>query len=360
MKKLGIRKLTSLLLAVSVASSLFLCACDGMGKTTETTEDTKPVITAPPNGRDTTPYPETKLDGNRDHHFLPADFCYIESEKYVLFLEKNLDIPGDFTNNLDLIIAEIEKQLGLSVAPAGFDDHELGDMSTYYGSNPWDNWRIGPKIAIYVYYDRNGASINEAVVENYDVVVSFDDLLTDEYWNSTKELRNEWTKKSNYIRYEELTSALTKAIVIRNARRDLPETALRGIGEYMSRSVLTTLAPGNLSIDVANQRRNMYLYQIPEAINADNAETLFANGYYISGKPAYVYSVESYGRYFYQYLHEKFGDKFFTMYLDKLNVSAPDTNAAETVKFAYGDDVFTNFGDWCIENHYLQYANNDN
>ena len=93
MKKLGIRKLASLLLAVSVASSLFLCACDGTGQTTETsetTEVTESVETTPPNGRDTTPYKLTKLDGNKDHHFLTTDYCYIESDKYVLFLEKNL------------------------------------------------------------------------------------------------------------------------------------------------------------------------------------------------------------------------------------------------------------------------------
>lgn len=362
MKKHGIRKLTSLLLALSVASSLFLCACNGTGQTTETsetTEETKPVITAPPNGRDTTPYPETKLDGNRDHHFLTTDFCYIESEKYVLFLEKNLDIPGDFTNNLDLIIAEIEKQLGLSVAPAGFEDHKLGDMKSYYGSNPWENWRIGPKIAIFVYYNRDGSSANEANIENYDLVVSMNDLLSDEYWNSTKALREDYERKSHYIRYEDLTSALTKAIVIRNAKQDVPETALRGICEYMSRSVLTALAPGNLSIDVANQRRNLYLYRIPEAVNADNAETIFENRYSINGRSPFAGSVEIYGWYFYQYLHEKFGEKFFTMYLEKLNISVVDTKSTETVKFAYGDDVFTNFGDWCVENHALQYASDD-
>ena len=363
MKKLGIRKLTSLLLAVSVTSSLFLCACDGTVQTTETTETTEAtefVVPTPPNGRDTTPYLETKLDGNRDHHFLTTDFCYIESDKYVLFLEKNLDIPGDFTNNLDKIIAELEKQLGLSVAPAGFEDHKLSDVSDIYGSNPWENWRIGPKIAIYVYFDRDGASLNEAKVEGFDVKISLDDLLSEDYWNSTKSLRYEWITKSNYIQYEEITRALAQAIVIRNSEYELSEMAVRGIGEYMSRSVLDVLGPDNQSLQIANLKRNPYFYKIPEAVNADNAERFFINGFYSPGKDIPFYAPETYGRYFFKFLNEQFGDEFFLMYIKKVNAYGVIGDFTHIMKVTYGDDIFRKFGDWCIENQVLQYVEENN
>lgn len=359
MKKLGIRKLTSLLLAVSVASSLFLCACDGTGQTTETsetTEVTEPVETTPPNGRDTTPYKQTKLDGNRDHHFLPADYCYIESEKYVLFLEKNLDIPGDFVNNLDQILTELEKQLGLSVAPAGFEDHEVYDLTEVYGSNPWKDWRIGPKMAIFVYFDRDGGWRNDAEIRDYDVSICMNDLVSEEQWNATEEFRAEYLKKSGYIHYDEITRKLTQAVVVRNSQYEQPEMTMRGISEYMARSVLDALAPANPSLNLTRQKMSPYLYQIRDAINAENAEIYYLNGFWVKGKNTPANAEEAYGRYFFKFLKEQYGDNFFQMYVRKTNAYGVTGDFSTIMKATYGDDVFTKFGDWCVENQFLQYV----
>ena len=94
---IGEKKLTTALLAAAVAGSMLLCACNQAEETTtETTEapttttsetTTEPVETTKPNGRDTTPYQELKLDGEHDHYFETKDFCYIESEKYVSCLQ---------------------------------------------------------------------------------------------------------------------------------------------------------------------------------------------------------------------------------------------------------------------------------
>lgn len=359
MKKLGIRKLASLLLAVSVASSLFLCACDGTVQTTETsetTEVTESVETTPPNGRDTTPYKLTKLDGNKDHHFLTTDYCYIESDKYVLFLEKNLDIPGDFVNNLDQILNELEKQLGLSVAPAGFEEHEVYDLSEVYGTNPWKDWRIGPRMAIFVYFDRDGGWRNDAEIRDYDVSICMNDLVSEEQWNATKELRAEYLKKSGYIHYFEITGALTQAIVARNSQYEQPEMTMKGIAEYMSRSVLDALASGSPSINMALQNRSPYLYQIRDAINAENAEIYYLNGFWVKGKSIPTNAEEAYGRYFFKFLKEEYGDNFFQMYVRKTNAYGVLGNFSTIMKATYGDDVFTRFGDWCVENQVLQYV----
>ena len=108
----NVKKATTLLLASLMAGSALLSACSNNTPattpseettTTTTTEATTTVETTTettettiPNGRDTTPYKALVLDGDKDHHFLTTDYCFIESEKYVLFLDKDLDIPGDF------------------------------------------------------------------------------------------------------------------------------------------------------------------------------------------------------------------------------------------------------------------------
>ena len=120
-----------------------------------TAEETVEVIAenTAPNGRDTTPYEQITLDGVKDHRFTATDYCYIESDKYVLFLEKDIEIPGDLVVNLDAVVDEIEDCLGISSAPEDFTYERVPDMSLYYGFNPWENWDIGTKLPIFLIAD---------------------------------------------------------------------------------------------------------------------------------------------------------------------------------------------------------------
>ena len=84
---------------------------------TTATDDTQPYVDGDNTQiyiPDSTPYKKITLDGVKDHHFIADDFCYIESEKCFIFLDKDIDLPGDFVVNVEAIITEIENQLGIS------------------------------------------------------------------------------------------------------------------------------------------------------------------------------------------------------------------------------------------------------
>lgn len=81
----------------------------------ESSDPTTEVMTQTSNeepkpGPDNTPYEKLTLDGVSDHYIVTTDYCFIESEKYVLLLDKDDKIPGDFVIVLDAIIDELESQ----------------------------------------------------------------------------------------------------------------------------------------------------------------------------------------------------------------------------------------------------------
>ena len=72
-----------------------------------------------------------------------------------------------------------------------------------------------------------------------------------------------------------------------------------------------------------------------------------------------------YGRYLCQFLEEEYGDDFYRQMNDKIKSKqleyssynydeAVATKYAEALKDVFGDDVFTKFGKWCVNNHALQ------
>ena len=166
MKK-NARKLTSLLLAALCTGSMLLCACDKATEesettvtttaatTKETTETTESTAETTRNGMINTPYKKITLDGVKENHFVSTDYCYIESEKYVLLIDKDIDLPGDFAVVMDAIVDELEKQLGVSYAPVERDYPHVTDNSIYYnGFNPWKDWYVGEKIPVFIMCDR--------------------------------------------------------------------------------------------------------------------------------------------------------------------------------------------------------------
>ena len=160
----NIKKFPVILTAFAFAGNVFLCSC-GPVKTTDPVvtedapviEEVKPEVTETvtepeevvseveeveevveepeevyvPTAKDLSPYKEITLDGVKEHHFVSDDYCYIESEKYVLFLDKDVDIPGDFVTNMDAIVDEIERQLQVSCMPEDYEYCGVTDNTSY-------------------------------------------------------------------------------------------------------------------------------------------------------------------------------------------------------------------------------------
>ena len=380
------KKLPAMLLAVLLAGNTFLCSCTAgnIEKDGSTPEETTAIVsettteattvtaaeaatasettkTAALTGPEKTPYKQITLDGVEEHHFISEDFCFIESENCVFFLEKDIDIPGDYVNNIELVIGEIEDRLGISCRPESYNYTELCDMSSYFGFNPWKGWNIGSKLPVFLCVDRNEEGLIPCACADFVVIVQYE-LFSDELWNSIPGYRdNEWRRR-DYIDYAEAAHEITHAITSRNCT--MSSIMTEGIAEYMQRVAIDDLADISPAFATVKEKRYLYDYSVPEAVNAGNAERVFIEDYNqieMADRGAeYVY-----GRYMCEYLNEHFGSDFYLKYNNKVieesldyaygNYSEELTEKyAGALKDVFGEDIFEKFGDWCVANNALQ------
>ena len=392
-----IKKIPVALMAFAFAGSVFLCSCNTVktpepviteeepvieevaevvSEPEEVVEEVAEVVEEPevaeepeeeyvPTAKDLSPYEEIKLDGVKEHHFVSDDYCYIESEKYVLFLDKDVDLPGDFVTNMDAIVDEIERQLQVSCMPEDYEYCPVTDMSVYYhGEDPWENWDIRPKMSVFIMTDEEAKGyISNASAD--DLVIADYALYSEDVWNSNPEFyASEFRVRFDYVDYYAIAHEMTHTITLRQTH--LTHIMTEGIADYMSREVVNALAPNYPSIGENKAEAEKYLYDamIPEKVNADNAERIFIDDYNeidTADRGAEYVT----GRYLCQFLDETYGDDFYLKYKEQIDKDGIDfgynecteevrINYANALKEVFGDDVFTKFGDWCVENHALQ------
>ena len=392
MKKslIEIKKLPVVLTAFVFAGNIFLCSCNSI-KSEETNtaeietviEDTAKetvteeveVVAEPeetveeepeeviPTAKDLSPYKEITLDGVADHHFVADDFCYIESDKYVVFIEKDVDIPGDFIVNVDAIVDELEKQLNVSGAPEDFTYYDVFDQSGYYGTNnPWEGWNIGSKIPIFLITDEEDIGYISCASGDYLVIADYA-MYSEDVWNSVPTYyASDFRVRNDYVDYPTIAHEMTHTITSRH--NDMTEIMTEGIADYMARTVIDALAPDYPSIAICKENAYLYDNPIPEKVNSKNAEAVFINDYHDIDH-ADRGAEYTCGRYLCQFLDETYGDDFYSRYNDQItldgigyaygNYDEEITTAyANALKETFGEDVFENFGDWCVKNHVLQ------
>ena len=358
-------------MAVLCTGSMLLCACDKAEETTEsiweapsaveTTTEEQPAIT-PVNAKDITFYEKITLDGVKENYYVSSDYCYLESEKYILLVDKDIKIPGDFAIVLDAIIDEIENQLGLSAMPENRDYPNIFNNSGYYnGFNPWKDWNAGSKIPIFLVCDRKPEGWISCATSDDVVIVSYD-MFSDELWDSVPDYRDNPWRRDGYLDYTEIIHELTHTITQRNV--PMSKIMTEGIADYMAVSVLNALADKYPSLAENKAKKTFYDNDVPEAVNSSNAEKIFISDY-SNVSHADRGAEYTFGKYLFTYLNEQAGDDFFKKISDKLIASginyrydeydeASMQKIAGIIKELYGDDVFEKFGDWCVKNNHLQ------
>ena len=309
------------------------------------------------------PYEKIELDGIEEHHFVSTDYCYLESEKYVLLIDKGIDIPGDFQVNVDAIIDELEAELGLSSCPDTYEYcGRVIDMSVYFdGEYPWAGLGIGEKIPIFLMADDKPEGwISGATSEGTTLVIY--EMFSEEVINSVPYYRDNPWVIDDYLDYTTIAHELTHTITERN--HTTTEIITEGIAEYMGYVVIEELAADYPSIAVAKEKRYNDDYTVPEKINAENAERIFVEDYN-DLNTAERGAQYAYGKYLFMYLYEQNGDGTYGKLNDMLIDMCFDYNKMEyseeevkifatAIKRVYGEDVFEKFGEWCIQNDYLQ------
>lgn len=378
------KKIPALALAMVLAGSTFICSCSkevqesepSISETSETSAVTETTAattseitesTSEPTANDwhnVVDYEQIELDGVKENEFTSTDYCYIESEKYVLFLDKDICLPGDFTDNVDAIIDEIEKQTGLSACPDGADYGPVIDQSIYMdGFNPWKDCYIGNKIPIFLFVDHEPQGWISCADFSGTTFVMYE-LYSDDAWYSIFPTGEDDWRRNDYIDYATVAHELTHTITLRHS--NLTNILAEGIAEHMGRSVIEALADDHQSIGEFYEKRFLYDYSIPEAINADNAERIFTEDY---NEISYADRGAEYtcGMYLCSFLHGRYGDGFFAMCSETIaRKDLPyvygdyDADALQkytsAVKECFGEDIFTEFGNWCVDNGVLQEA----
>ena len=332
-----------------------------------------PVATATPvatpttssNAKDTTPYKKITLDGVKDHHFIADDYCYIESEKYILFLEKDIDVPGDLTVNLDAIVDEIESTLGISHDAEGFVCNFGNIGYAHYGDyQPWEGWDIGSKIPVMLFVDRDDSGYISCATAD-ETIIHMKELISMDYWNSVPSYKNDPSRRRDYIDYDTFAHEMTHTITWRY--RNWTEILSEGIAEYTGTTVVKKLADKYPSIgEVVDKKDLDDVDGVPEVVNASNAERIFIEDYHQIDH-AHRGAQYTYGRWLFNFLHDEYGSDFYKKFTNKAVSNKNDCDPgeyseakvegyADTLKEVFGDDVFTKFGNWCVEKNVMQSA----
>ncbi|MBP5775674.1 MAG: hypothetical protein J6W36_08265 [Clostridiales bacterium] len=384
------KKISVMLLALLIAGNTLLCSCGQAPAATseettaattteattttaeETTEETttvSPFVTYA-NPKENSPYKAIELDGVKKNAVITTEYCYIESDKYIVFLDKDLKIPGDLKVNLDAIVDEIERQLGVTYNPPDARYDTVSDIAARYyepkdedgnGPNPWEGWDIGDKIPIFIVADRHDKALLSAATDS-DVVICMYELFTNELWNSVPSYKKNAWRRSKYVDYSSFAHEITHTITLRNC--EMTKILTEGIADYMAYSVISSLASMYPSLAEVKKKKNWDDDSVRKKINAKNAESVFTDDYHklgIKNRGAEY----AYGKRFWQFLYTTYGKGAFKKFYNGLKESNITYNYAEydkatTKEYAalfkklYGKDVFTKFGKWCVKKKVLQ------
>ena len=305
-------------------------------------------------------YKELKLSGEEKDKITTTDFCYIESDKYVLLMEKDLVIPGDLKKNFDAIINSLEKYTGLSYCPDSYDYTKTIDFArSKYGFNPGEGMDYGKKIPIELIVDRKDEGLISCACNQF-VTLELNAMYTDELWNSVPSYRDNTSwKRYSFIDYHSVAHELTHAITERSA--SLTKIMAEGSADYYAKKVLGDLIKvKGMTKDMKRSLEvsQMLKWDLPEKITAANAEKVFLRDYseISSADRGAEYRL---GSEFCDYLAKTQGKDFMKRYMDAIkadpqlrNESRPNEGYRKEImqkhielfKKLFGKDVFTKFG----------------
>ncbi|MBR6019444.1 MAG: hypothetical protein IK055_04405 [Lachnospiraceae bacterium] len=301
------------------------------------------------------------FSGNRDDHVITDRYGVYEGERFFLFLDKDLDIPGDFGDNIELIMKTLEQEIGFTFESVGRRGHMWFETDQFEGKDPWRNFDNGTKLVIYVLADRTDEHLISFATDSGAVFVLYE-LFSDELWNSVDSYRDNPWRRDEDVQYEtiahELTHSLT-SLYYDGITRIMTE----GSAEYYAERTLTALKDHSKEFEERyNLTKSMNEYWIDEKVTKENAEALFTDDYrdlsHADRGDEYTF-----GRVFCEFLGETYGDTFMEKYLKAAkerglgsqycstnNTVEPEKHTA-LMKELFGDDVFVRFAEWLGGNY---------
>ncbi|MBO7632025.1 MAG: InlB B-repeat-containing protein [Lachnospiraceae bacterium] len=299
------------------------------------------------------------LSGKREDFFMTDKYYYYEGDSFFVYFDKDLKIPGDFCDNIALVMEQLEKETGLSFIPEGKIKAMSEERDSFFGAkDPWRYIDGGKKVLIYVVADREATGYISSSSSNgkYVTLVLFD-LFTDELWNSVPNYRDNPWRLSGFISYYEIAHELTHTLTTRY-HAGTTYVMSEGSADYYAERVMRALQ--NRSEDFRKSYENFEKVQkstkIAKKITPKTAETIFVTDFedvsFAERGDEYIF-----GRMLFEFITERYGDTFLKDYLmgasDRMLrsvFSSPPAHEADKhaqlIKDLAGEDVFTEFGKW--------------
>jgi len=294
---------------------------------------------------------EVFFNGNRNDRLITEQLCYYEGEKFYLFLDKGLDLPGDFANNVALIIDALEENLALSFLDSPEDWYPGHFSLSYYRYDPWTDIEYGKKYPIFIHREPvNGEAGAQANGRGAEITVST--LSVDEY----DEVLDCYIP-TGYVDYYTIAHELTHALTTRYS--EMTNIMLEGSASYIGGQVVHDLSDINMDFwasaaakdrsDLGGGKKATF------EVSTDNMENVFVTdckAYSESRDDCYII-----GRYLCQFLEQTYGNSYLHDFIVVLNGEGFDMNHigstnverelyVECFETLFGDDVFADFAVW--------------
>ena len=297
--------------------------------------------------------PQVSLSGNRDDHLLTDEICCIEGDKFFLIVAAGADIPGDFADNVSLIMDRMEEETGLT-----FDvDWRLADVDNStvdYGYNPWEGFDFKDKLPIYIKVDLEDVGYIPCATAEFVTLYMYE-LFSEDVWNSVPSYRDNSWRRNDHIDYYTVAHELTHSLTERYAH--CGKILTEGCADYVAEKVIDSLASVSPDFEgsVENMSYNLF-YKVEDDVTPENAEEIFRNDY---SDLSVANRGDEYtlGRMICTFLSDTYGESFLRDYINACRnagysyeqfcgmLEDEDRNKlADVFKETFGDDVFVNFG----------------
>lgn len=297
-------------------------------------------------------YNKVQLSGIADEIYTADDFCYIESDKYFLLLEKDIAIPSNIKVVLDEIVDEIELKVGLSFVTDDFVYEEFDNCTINYGYNPWKKMNYGKKVPIFLKVDRQDEGCISGATPQY-VDIYLYELYSDEFWNSvTSYADNPW-RRENHVNYQTFAHELTHTVVWRYC--ETSRIINEGYAEFIEMTVM-----GRLSEKYNDDEHfgySTYDAEFEPDLTEENAEEYFINDFN-DLDVMHRGSEYTYGKFLAMFLDEKLEGAWMLPYFASIKadgLKGPNTEEytremgeryCTLFKNVFGEDIFKEFGEW--------------
>ena len=297
-----------------------------------------------------------KLSGKKEDHVVTDRLCYVEGKKCVLLLDRDVDLPGDFVNNVDLIMETLEKKVGFK-----FSESNL--LSRWVLYKPWENIDPAKKIPIYIFTDR----VDNAYISNasfHDCTIVMNELISQKVWDSVPSYRDEAWRRSDYVDYYTIAHELTHVLTLRYSH--LTGIMTEGSAEFFALEVMKELADKDADFKKSYEHaveQNAFLGGVQKKITKKNMESVFVDDYrdlsQMDREDKYIL-----GRIICEYLNESYGSTFMKDYINALAKAGykPEDfwgelsddqikENAKIMKKIFGKKVFENIAEYYNKNY---------